>query len=170
MIEVELKDGRKLSFVCSCDGYEWDSTMKTVGHFIGDITLGDSALDCPKCGYYPWYDESFNKKKQVDNEPKMLIQYIVRNRNKQKQKVGCLVGMVVNESVCIGWSLCSPEDTFNKQRAKQMAIGRASTGGWMTYPPSIREEAEEFHRRCFRYFKEPELDFKSYNEVADERD
>ena len=175
MIEVELKDGRKVKGYCECDkGHVWDSG-RDKECFDEQNTTSD-VKSCCICLMDPWfYPSELEVKvpvnfKLLDDEPKMLIKYIVRNRNKQKQKVGCLVGVCVDGVVHVGYSLCHPEDVFDKNRAKQIALGRAMKTGWKQYPASLKTDVEFFYKRCWRYFKEPELDFKSYDEVADERD
>lgn len=176
MINVELKDGRKVKGYCKCDhGHAWDGGFDKECFNSGSNT-NEIVGQCPVCYMHPWFYPGESEAKvptklnSTEDEPKMLIKYIVRNRNKQKQKVGCLVGVCVDGVVHVGYSLCHPDDVFDKTRAKQMALGRATKTGWKQYPASLKTDVEFFHQRCWRYFKETELDFKFYDEVPDERD
>jgi len=164
MYEVKKKTGEIVKGYCECDeGHEWKYDL--VQECFDKSEFENTPGKCKECGLYPWFypnEEPKNIETQDQKEPKMLVQYIVRNRNKQKQKVGCLVGICEDGEIGIGWSLCGPEDKFDKHRAKQMAIGRASkfyplynhSYIVLFLPPSIVDEASNFYERCKRYFKE----------------
>jgi len=51
-----------------------------------------------------------------------LVQYVTDEKGK---KIGCLVSTGKGK---IGWSICHRLDTFNKQKAREIARGRAEKG------------------------------------------
>lgn len=63
----------------------------------------------------------------------MLIEYI---RNQDREPVGCIVAI---DRDSIGISLLNPKDTFNRNLAKKIAIGRAELG----VLPEIPQEKED---------------------------
>ena len=58
------------------------------------------------------------------NKEKTFKHHIVYIRDNQIP-IGCIISIDENH---IGWSLCNPKDTFNKNRAKQIAYNRALKG------------------------------------------
>ena len=55
MIEVELKDGRKLKFYCACDGIDWRHPSKQ--KLVEEFAVVDKQMEdyrCPCCNMYPW--------------------------------------------------------------------------------------------------------------------
>lgn len=81
----------------------------------------------------------------------MLIEYI---RNQDREPVGCIVAL---DRTSIGISLLNPKDTFNRNLAKKIAIGRAELG----VVPEIPQEKEDLVEnaiyrmalRAAKYFK-----------------
>lgn len=60
----------------------------------------------------------------------MIIRYV-----KVKGKpIGCVIGISADK---IGWSLCCKKDTFNKEMARLIAIGRAENGFQREIPRKI---------------------------------
>lgn len=75
-----------------------------------------------------------------------LVKFV---RNKHGQARGVLVATRQG----IGWSAVHPRDTFDKERALQVAFIRAEDGT-RVYPPShIRKELPGFRDRATRYFR-----------------
>lgn len=52
----------------------------------------------------------------------------------------------------VGWSVCHPNDTFVKARARAIAIGRAIKGTNKPVPRRIAKAFEEMVERSYRYF------------------
>ena len=61
----------------------------------------------------------------------MLVKYI---RDNAKRPIGCVVAVAPD---AVGWSVCHPNDPFNKQRAMEIARGRAEKGS-VSLPPEYR--------------------------------
>ena len=83
-----------------------------------------------------------------------VIQYL---RNKKRVPYGVLVA-VKDESnkYSFGYSVCSKEDSFSKDRALNIAIGRAtekSADCAESLPHAVRKAAPAFFDRCKRYYK-----------------
>lgn len=100
-----------------------------------------------------------------------LIKYV---RDWSGNKVGCVVAVknVFSGIVFIGWSQCHPSDTFDKEKAVEIAIGRAIKGSNkkpakvlclveqdnQDYPTFLekdifKEEIIKMQSRADRYFK-----------------
>lgn len=75
--------------------------------------------------------------------------------NRRRQKVGVVLAKKNdNGLVGIGWSLCNPKDSFNKDHAISIAEGRAEKwGGCDVIPHSIRNDVDVIFNRASRYFK-----------------
>jgi hypothetical protein len=88
-----------------------------------------------------------------------ISKYIHRNRKGQRQKVGILIAVKVNNIPVILWSLCKKEDKFNKVEARSVAFQRfdeleAGTELALTpVPNSINKDFKFFEARANRYFK-----------------
>ena len=85
----------------------------------------------------------------------MLVEYIRGKNNSLGQNIkgGQLIGVVVAlDKWSIGWSLCSKKDKFNKQRALEIAIGRAEKSTAVV-PTSIKPVFVKMINRAMRYFK-----------------
>lgn len=87
----------------------------------------------------------------------MIKQYIYRNRNGQRQKVGLFFGTTIKNQIVIGFSLCSREDKFDRDKALAIAVGRALSPKSQECPPSISDEACDFADRCVKYFKDSRI-------------
>jgi hypothetical protein len=76
-------------------------------------------------------------------------------KNRKEQLVGCVVAVGNGE---IGWSMCnfSQGDTFSKQRALDIALGRAYIGSQKEIPHTLRKDFEYMKERSVRYFKQNE--------------
>lgn len=83
----------------------------------------------------------------------ILTQHIYKNRNGKRTKVGMFLGLVIDNEIRVGYSLCSKEDTFDAEYALALAGIRALSDEPDECPPSIGREAGEFADRCLRYFK-----------------
>ena len=87
-------------------------------------------------------------------------------RNKHGKAIGCILvckhpdpNLVWNGSDpiwSVGWSLCSPtaKDKFNKQRALDIAFGRAYKMAVDDVPSSLKVDVAEMAKRANRYFKD----------------
>jgi len=87
----------------------------------------------------------------------MIRQYIYRNRKGQRRKVGMLVATTIRDEIVVGYSLCCPQDEFDREKAFGIAIGRALSPHVSPCPPSIYKDAIAFAERCERYFKDAHL-------------
>lgn len=96
----------------------------------------------------------------------MLVKYI---RDNAKRPIGCVVAVAPD---AVGWSVCHPNDEFDKRRAVEIARGRAERGS-ISLPPEYRSvwqftendlvkvslysvveaEMEAMSERASRYFK-----------------
>jgi hypothetical protein len=54
----------------------------------------------------------------------------------------------------LGWSLCKKSDTFDKQLALNIAIGRALKYSSKRLPISLENEYDDMTHRAIQYFKE----------------
>lgn len=56
-----------------------------------------------------------------------LVKYV---RDWKGDKVGCVVAVknIFDSTIFIGWSQCHPNDVFNKDKAIEIAVGRALRG------------------------------------------
>lgn len=80
-----------------------------------------------------------------------------------KGKHGTLKGCILATANGIGWSLACHkrndcqmtiiEDKFNKQRAIEIAFGRAEKGCKDALPHSVKPHFEEMTKRASKYFK-----------------
>jgi hypothetical protein len=82
----------------------------------------------------------------------MLIEYV---RNSKREPIGCVVAI---DRDSIGVSLLNPKDSFDRNLAKRIAIGRAELGVAPEIPAKKEDLFEDaIHRmalRAARYFKE----------------
>jgi hypothetical protein len=80
----------------------------------------------------------------------MIIQYVKR----KNQPIGCFVAVRRDDGeIVIGWSLCRKGDRFNKQLAKNIALGRCMNGSYSALPFSLFHQMMDFISRAERYFK-----------------
>lgn len=71
---------------------------------------------------------------------------------------GCLVAVLQEDTISIGWSLCSPRDEWDRGVAQNIAWARATVcedhrGTIMVVPQSIADQFESFVYRSMRYFQ-----------------
>lgn len=99
---------------------------------------------------------------------KMLIEYIrkpgkmVGNSFQKGKPYGCLVSVIQNGTVSVGWSLCSPRDEWDRDVAQNIAWARATmcedmVGKTLMVPQSIASQFEEFMFRSMKYFRTDEV-------------
>ena len=78
----------------------------------------------------------------------MLIEYL---RDKNGNPIGVAVAVSKED---IGWSLCNKRDKFNKQRALEIAVGRATKRDISdTKPVTILPLFNKIYARAQKYFK-----------------
>lgn len=89
------------------------------------------------------------------------MQYIAKYLRKPntKEPKGMLVAIKDEKgNIQYGWSLCDKKDSFNKKRAKEMALGRAKRGHGNKMPHSFKSLFKEgFGDRCKSYFQTDEI-------------
>ena len=74
--------------------------------------------------------------------------------NRKQQRTGTLVAHKFNdEHFSIGYSLCNPNDRFDRYRSLQIAFDRALKDVQYNYPHSIKNDVEKFIDRAERYYK-----------------
>ena len=71
---------------------------------------------------------------------------------------GCMVAVLQDDTISLGWSLCSPRDEWDRDVATNIAWARATVcedhrGAAMMVPQSISEQFEGFMFRAMKYFK-----------------
>lgn len=162
--ERMLREGKCKGITFKSWGYpEYDSRLYLDGNILM-CTFDNGIYD--KNTYNNWRDFGWTlvepnfkednevKQKRCIKETKMITQYIYKNRNGNRAKVGMLVAFNDDLDVKFGYSLCSKEDTFNKDKAFSIAEGRACKGTGYDYPPSLKKDVEAFKNRVVRYFKD----------------
>jgi len=90
-------------------------------------------------------------------EPNDVIhQFVVKNVNGCKRRVGILVGKRVGNTVKIGWSRANAKrgDKFDREMGMKLAIERTKADETVPMPHSMAGEAYDFRHRCIRYFKD----------------
>lgn len=90
------------------------------------------------------------------NTNNVIHEYIY---DKRRQLKGVWVAAPIIDSsnkVSIGWSLCNKKlgDKFDKQRAFEIALGRACKASTAFLPMSLQEGYKFFTKRCRRYYKD----------------
>lgn len=82
----------------------------------------------------------------------ILVEYY---RDKKGAPKGVVVAIKYNATrTSIGWSMCHPLDVFDKERALQMATGRAlNAGGNTRVPMSLKPLVSRMAARSIKYFK-----------------
>lgn len=71
---------------------------------------------------------------------------------------GCMVAVLQDDTISLGWSLCSPRDQWDRDVAQNIAWARATScenyrGAVMLVPQSIAEQFEAFMHRSMKYFQ-----------------
>lgn len=83
-----------------------------------------------------------------------LVQFV---RDRKGQPRGMVVATVIDNKIRFGWSYTNTKagDRFDKNRAFQIAIGRAETGQGMSVitPHSVNKVAQQIAVRAKRYYK-----------------
>ena len=88
-----------------------------------------------------------------------LIEYVKKNVNGRKQKVGVLYGCVTpNNGIGIGWSKTNikKNDAFDPVKGLELAKNRSkamSITALPMLPSSMKTPVKNFEKRCLRYFK-----------------
>jgi hypothetical protein len=81
--------------------------------------------------------------------------------NADNPMVGCIVASKkASGNVGIGWSRCAVNrgDTFKKEIALKIALGRAEMGAMDIPPNSLLKQIEFMQERAARYFKDCKVD------------
>lgn len=97
-----------------------------------------------------------------------LLQYLRKNRGGKRVKSGVLLATKVKtkkgkKRILVGWSKCKlTVDKFNREIGMQIAEGRIKsrlekTDKKTKLPHSIKEQVEEFVKRCQVYYKTKEV-------------
>lgn len=151
---------KKCSNYCFNDNHDKCHCIKIEEMIIIESDRGQN-IELEKFGHCSMMDW-FNKQK----ENKMIVQYI----KDKKGKLGCLVGLSnAHGEYSIGWSKFNRSEEigkFDKEKAKEIAIGRALNNTDMfilhtwhgeseymsNFPASFANDINDFMERCERYF------------------
>jgi len=89
------------------------------------------------------------------NIPAQSLVHYVREKNGTPR--GVLVAVKLDEShISIGWSYCRKTDRFTKERAIDIAFGRAMSGLALNsdqMPQQLHRDLPLFLERCKKYYK-----------------
>jgi len=88
------------------------------------------------------------------NIPAQSIIHYVREKNGIPR--GVLVAVKMDSSYFVGWSYCRKTDRFTKERAIDIAVGRAMSGTALTtdqMPHQLSRHLPIFIERCRKYYK-----------------
>lgn len=91
--------------------------------------------------------------------PHHILTYI---KDRKDQRVGCFLALKDDEGlVGIGWSLCNHKDRFDRDRALDIAEGRAYAAirRPSPIPHSMRPHLDDFVSRARKYFKTEDVRF-----------
>lgn len=96
------------------------------------------------------------------DKPSYLLEYVRKNKNNRNKKGVLLAVKQDGDKVVIGWSLCRPNDEFDKYFGQEVAYDRGmkrfdDPHHFEDIPPSIFPQVERFVDRCEKYFKDCEL-------------
>jgi hypothetical protein len=99
-----------------------------------------------------------------------MIQYVRQGKNKSKN--GVLLAGLIDDTVCIGWSLCNKKDVFDLEKAVILAEDRCYLNFGPRFekylesyaifdlidviPQSIHKDMFYFLNRIYRYYKNNE--------------
>jgi hypothetical protein len=97
-------------------------------------------------------NEENTKKHQTE-----IFEYIRRRKSGKVMKVGVILGLLVGDTVKIGWSKCNiMADKFDASTGLGIAKNRAEAPkNTITPPPTpkcIKKQVRQFGSRCVRYF------------------
>ena len=82
-----------------------------------------------------------------------LVNYI---RNEKKVPFACIVAYGDGANYSLGWSKCRKGELFKKERAREIAVGRAMTLGnneYVDLPFGIAEGMERMEARIRKYLQ-----------------
>lgn len=107
-------------------------------------------------------------KKEKEKDAKGLMEYLRKRRGGKRVKSGVLLATKVKNKkgkkrILVGWSKCKlTVDKFNREIGMQIAEGRIASRlnkekKKTKVPPSIKEQVEEFVKRCEVYYKTKEV-------------
>lgn len=82
----------------------------------------------------------------------LVVDYIYKRRNGSFQKVGVLVGVLYNDRIRIGYSLCDKQDTFDSEYGFALALTRAFSDIPDKCPASIYGEVLDFAVKLKDYY------------------
>jgi hypothetical protein len=88
------------------------------------------------------------------NIPAQSLIHYVREKNGTPR--GVLVAVKTELSYWVGWSYCRKTDRFTKERAIDIAIGRAMAGTALLtdqMPQQLSRDFPVFIERCKKYYK-----------------
>lgn len=93
----------------------------------------------------------------------MIHQFIRKNVRGRKKIVGVLVADMIDNQVCYGWSKVAVNrgDSFDVIYGINLATSRMNAIETVPIPSGIFKDAIKFSRRCRRYFKDANYDFKT---------
>ena len=86
-----------------------------------------------------------------------IFEYITKNKNNRKQRIGIILGAKYGDEIRFGWSKCNTKlgDAFDKAEGLKIARNRAGNLVAMPKLPScMKRRARQFSGRCIRYFKD----------------
>ena len=89
----------------------------------------------------------------LEDGHKFLVKYL---RDDNKVPLGCVVATKDDDrGIITGWSYCHRLDSFSRERARTVAIGRALKGkSGHSMPPVLGPMVEDIRVRAEKYFKE----------------
>lgn len=101
-------------------------------------------------------------------KPGKKIEFVNEKTGEKKMKFqkgkpyGCLISVIQNGTVSVGWSLCSPRDEWDRDVAQHIAWARATmckdmVGKTLMVPQSIAAQFEEFMFRSMKYFRSDDV-------------
>lgn len=90
-----------------------------------------------------------------------IFEYIRRNKDGKKMKVGVILGLNDKGVIKIGWSKCNFKDGDKFDPIKGVVIAKQRAKGTLFIedavdtptPSCIRHQVRQFGARCVRYFK-----------------
>lgn len=97
-------------------------------------------------------------------KPGKMVEFVNEKTGEKKMKFqkgkpyGCLVSVLQDNTISVGWSLCSPRDEWDRDVAQNLAWARATMcenmdGAILVVPQSIAAQFEEFVFRSMKYFQ-----------------
>ena len=74
--------------------------------------------------------------------------------NHNRRRIGYIVADKTEDGfIAFGWSKCSNVDSFDANRAREIAYGRLSSGTNTAMPATFKHFMPEFLLRCMKYFQ-----------------